>query len=129
MIAQQKTADSLTASVPETFGVLGWEIELAGARCIFLDKMIGELMHSVPPEQREKLLEGMHVVDLLSQHLTCLSSFARKLSEDEPCSKNLKVDAALGEITLGALAERMRTSFGGPEDWSEGADSGDFDLF
>lgn len=129
MIAQQKAADSLTASVPEAFGVLSWEIELAGARCIFLDKMIGELMHSVPPEQREKLLEGMHVVDLLSQHLTCLSSFARKLSEDEPGAKAVKVEAALGEITLGALAERMRTAFGAPEDGAESADSGDFDLF
>jgi hypothetical protein len=129
LVAQQKTADSLTASVQDTFSVLGWEIELAGARCIFLDKMIGELMHSVPPEQREKLLEGMHVVDLLSQHLTCLSSFARKLSEDAESSSSLAVDAALGEITLGALAERMRTAFGAPEDGAESADSGDFDLF
>lgn len=129
MIAQQKPEEGLAASVAETFGILGWEIELAGARCIFLDKMIGELMHSVPPAQRETLMEGMHVVDLLSQHLTCLSSFARKLSEGAPGAEALAVDAALAEITLGALADRMRTAFGGPEDGADEADSGDFDLF
>lgn len=122
-------AEGLCASVSETLGLLGWEIELAGARCIFLDKMIGELMHCVPPEQRETLVEGMHVVDLLGQHLTCLSAFARKLSEDAPITEDLRVDPALAEVTLGALADRMRTAFGVPEESAECADPGDFDLF
>lgn len=129
MTAQLEVKIGLRAGVTETFGVLGWETELAGARCIFLDKMIGELMHSVPLEQREQLLEGMHVVDLLSQHLTCLSSFARRLSEQALPGMTVDVHAALQEVSLGALADRMRTAFGGEEAGSDETDSGEFDLF
>jgi hypothetical protein len=124
-------ADELCSDAGEIFGVMAWEIELAGARCIFLDKMIGELMHSVPPSQREKLVEGMHMVDLLAQHLTSLSSFARQVSADLPGGAyRTGVDAALAQITLGDLADRMRTSLGGHEiAGTADVESGDMDLF
>ncbi len=65
-----KVDGSMEASIASTFDVLGWEIELAGARCIYLDKLIGDLMPTIPEEHRQALMEGMHAVDLLSQHLT-----------------------------------------------------------
>lgn len=120
----------LETNVATTFDVLAWEIELAGARCIFLDTLIGELMPTVPAEKRERLMQGMHAVDLLSQHLTSLSAFSRRLSEATPARDGLDVTQALADITLGDLADRMRTAFGGEEETAdERAEAGDLDLF
>jgi hypothetical protein len=118
----------LEASMATTLDVLAWEIELAGARCIFLDKVIGQTMQSLPVEQQGMLIEGLHAVDLLSQHLTNLSAFARTMSADAPEATGAPVGRALGSITLGALADRMGTAFGA-EEAAEVADSGDVDLF
>jgi len=126
---QQPMETTLEASVASTFDVLAWEIELAGARCIFLDALIGELMPTIPLEQRGRLLEGLHAVDLLAQHLTSLSAFARKMSEEAPTGACAPVTRALAEITLGDLADRMFTSFGGEELAREQSDAGDLDLF
>lgn len=127
---QTMTAAGLEASLATTLEVLGWEIELAGARCIFLDKLIGELMQTTPVEQRGRLIEGMQAVDLLGQHLTGLSAFARRVSADAPPDADVAVSAGLAEITLGALADRMFTAFGGEEDSADdAADAGDLDLF
>ncbi|WP_426012697.1 hypothetical protein [Caulobacter sp. DWR2-3-1b2] len=120
----------LHSDVATTFDVLSWELELAGARCIFLDTLIGKLLMTVPPEHREQLLEGVQAVDLLSQHLTGLSTFARGLSQTVEARETIGVTAALKSITLGALADRMTTSFGGEEaGLNDGDDAGDLDLF
>lgn len=120
----------LQSDVATTFDVLSWELELAGARCIFLDTLIGKLLTTVAPEHREKLLEGIQAVDLLSQHLTGLSTFARQLSQTVVAQEPIGVGAALQGITLGALADRMTTSFGGAEvGLNDGDDAGDLDLF
>ena len=120
----------LEASVAATFDVLAWEVELAGARCIQLDTIVGELLQTMPAEQRERLLEGMHTVDLLSQHLTSLSAFMRRMSEEAPTEATTPVTRALADITLGALADRMFTAFGGEETViDDSADAGDVDLF
>jgi hypothetical protein len=126
---QAESSNTLEASVATTFDVLAWEIELAGARCIQLDKLIGDLLPELPPPQREKLLEGLHTVDLLSQHLTNLSAFSRHMGENAPEHMVATVHGALGEITLGALADRMRESLGGAEGEDSGHDAGDFDFF
>ncbi len=123
-----KTA--LNASVANAFGVLAWEVELAGARCIQLDAIIGGLLATMPVEQRERLTDGMHTVDLLSQHLTSLSAFMRRMGEDAPAEVTAPVGGALAEITLGALADRMFTAFGGEEAvFEDQTDAGDLDLF
>ncbi len=131
MIVNAASRLDLAPSLADTFDVLSCEIELAGARCIFLDALIGELMPSIPADQRERLTQGMHAVDLLAQHLTNLSAFARRLSESAPDDAHAKVDAALADITLGDLASRMRSALGGSEDDDESdrADAGDLDLF
>ena len=120
----------LEPSVASAFDVLAWEMELAGARCIQLDAIIGELMQALPAEHRQRLTEGMHTVDLLAQHLTGLSAFARRLSEEAPAHVTMPVSSALAGVTLGALADRMFTAFGGEEDAAETlCDAGDVDLF
>ena len=127
MTVLAKVDGSMEASIASTFDVLGWEIELAGARCIYLDKLIGDLMPTIPDEHRQALMEGMHAVDLLSQHLTSLSAFARRMSDSVPAEVSAPVDAAIGEITLGDLADRMATAFGAQE--REAEEHGELDLF
>ena len=129
-----KTVLSVTAElqsdVATTFDVMSWELELAGARCIFLDTLIGKLLTTVAPEYRDQLLEGVQAVDLLSQHLTGLSTFARQLSQTVAGEERIGVSAALQSITLGALADRMTASFGGDDAGiNDGDDAGDLDLF
>jgi hypothetical protein len=120
----------LETSVAAAFDVVAWEIELAGARCIQLDTIIGELLPSMPIEQRERLLEGLHTVDLLSQHLTGLSAFMRTVSEDASEEVSTPVSRALADVTLGALANRLFTAFGGEEEVVRDLpDAGDVDLF
>ena len=82
------------------------------------------------PEYRDQLLESVQAVDLLSQHLTGLSTFARELSQSVAIPEQFEVAAALKSVTLGALADRMRTSFGGADEGlGDGDDAGDLDLF
>lgn len=123
-------ADTLQASVAVTFDVLSWEIELAGARCILLDSIIGEMMKNMPQDKQAGLVEGMHTVDLLSQQLTSLSAFARRMSESVAPEVSASVTRALGEISVGALADRMCVALGGEErDINEREEAGDLDLF
>jgi hypothetical protein len=124
------TADRLVASVADTFDLLAWEIELASARCIFLDAMIGDMMKAVPEGRQSALLEGLHTVDLLAQHLTGLSAFARKMGGAVASDVVAPVQDALGDITLGALADRMSSALGGAERGiNDGDEAGDLDLF
>jgi hypothetical protein len=118
------------ASVANMLDVLAWEIELAGARCLKLDALVGQLMETLPTEQIAPLVEGMHTIDLLSQHLTGLSAFSRKMSEKIDEDMRAPYGAALDELTLGALADRLCVALGGEEKGiNDGEDAGDLDLF
>ena len=130
MNAEVPRETALSASVAMTFDVLAWEMELAGARCIFLDNIIGAMMKAIPEEQRGPFVEGIHTVDLLSQQLTSLSAFARRMSDSVPTDVSASVDRALGDITLGALADRMCSALGGQDkDINDREEAGDLDLF
>ncbi len=120
----------LEASVSTTLDVLAWEMELAAARCLMLDSMIGRVMAHLSEDLQSEFREGMHTVDLLSQQLTGLSSFTRKMSEMVPAEVLAQVDGALDGITLGALADRMTVALGGDEKGiNERESAGDVDLF
>lgn len=122
--------DLQDASVASMLDVLAWEIELAGARCLKLDAIVGQLMETVPAQYVDPLLEGMHTIDLLSQHLTGLSAFSRKMSEKVGEDIRAPYGAALNELTLGALADRLCVALGGEEKGiNDGDDAGDLDLF
>lgn len=123
------TKSSVAPSVAMTLDVLAAEIELAGARCIYLDRIIGEVMDGLPEGERARLMEGLHGVDLLAQHLTSLSAFARGLSLAVPEDVTAPIGGALSEVTLGALVERMTAGLGGDSDEADTADAGDLDLF
>ena len=123
-------APRLDASVATTFDVLAWEMELATARCMMLDALMGRVMARLPPEDREQFVEGMHTVDLLSQQLEGLSAFTRNMSDKVPLGLMAQVDKALSGITLGALADRMTAALGGEEKGiNDGESAGDVDLF
>jgi hypothetical protein len=126
------TSRVFAPSVTMTLDVLAAEIELAGARCIFLDRIIGEAMDRLPDEDRGRLVQSLHTVDLLAQHLTNLSAFARGLSLAVPEEVTAPVEAALSEVTLGALVERMAAGLGRDSLETAEADAedpGDLDLF
>jgi hypothetical protein len=105
---------ALRATIANTFDVLAWEMELAGARSIYLDSVIGRLISLVPEDRQAEFLESIHTVDLLSQQLTSLSAFTRRMSGDVP-DVSAYVHTALEHITLGALADRMCVALGGVE--------------
>jgi hypothetical protein len=123
------TSRTLAPRVAMTLEVLAAEIELAGARCIFLDRIVGEVMEALPERERTRLVEGLHGVDLLAQHLTCLSAFTRGLSLAVPEGVTAPVLAAMSEVTLGALAERMTAGLGGTDAASDDVEAGDLDMF
>ena len=126
------TSRVFAPSVTTTLDVLAAEIELAGARCIFLDRIIGDVMDGLPEQERDRLVQGLHAVDLLAQHLTSLSAFARGLSLVVPEDVTAPVEAALSDVTLGALVERMAAGLGRDdalEADADDADPGDLDLF
>jgi hypothetical protein len=84
----------------------------------------------VPETEQDRFVEAMHTVDLLSQQLTSLSAFARRLSSVVPSESSVAVGEALGDITLGALADRMATALGAAEQGiNEREEAGDLDLF
>lgn len=131
MQASLSTVRSLDESrVADVFDLLAWEIELAGARCIMLDSLIGEVMNNLPPAERHRMQRGLHSVDLLAQHLTGLSAFARRLSLDAAPDNVMPASGAVADVSLGALADRMRSALGAEEQGVNDRDqAGEVDLF
>jgi hypothetical protein len=120
---------ALKATIADTLDVLAWEIELAAARSIYLDSIIGQMIGLLPEARKAEFVESMHIVDLLSQQLTGLSAFTRRMSGDVP-DVSAHVHTALGQISLGALADRMCVALGGTEkNVNDGDGAGDLDLF
>jgi hypothetical protein len=110
--------------------VLAAEIELASARCITLDRVLGEVMDGLPADRRDRFLREFHGVDMLVQHLAGLSAFARGVGAAAAPSMTVPVDDALSAITLGALAERMAAGMGAANDLRASAPpTGDVDLY
>src|SRR5688572_13729596 len=93
--------------------VLAAELELAGARSLALDRLMGEVMATLAAEHRGQLVQRLHEVDLLTQHLTNLSAFTRALGDAVPAAVTAPVGAALGDISLGAMAQRMAAGLSG----------------
>jgi len=118
-----------TAAVRKVLDTLAWEIELAGARCAMLDSVIGGVIARTPSAERDQLMQSLHAVDLLNQHLHGLAAFSRNLSLQASARARIPVQAALSDLTLGSLAERLATSLGGVERDLPDIDSGDLDLF
>jgi len=129
MDGAELSESALKATIADTLDVLAWEIELAAARSIYLDSVIGQMIGLLPEERKAEFVESMHIVDLLSQQLTGLSAFTRRMSGDVP-DVSASVHTALNQISLGALADRMSVALGGVERGvNDGDGAGDLDLF
>jgi hypothetical protein len=88
------------------------------------------MIKCLPDARQSEFLESAHTVDLLSQQLTSLSAFARRMSGTVGDDMSASVGGALGDITLGALADRMCVALGGKERGvNERDEAGDLDLF
>jgi hypothetical protein len=122
-------SDAFAPSVAVTLDVLSGEIELAAARCIRLDKILGEFMDRLPSAERQHLTESLHGVDLLAQHLTGLAGVGRPQSVAPPADAPAPVHDALAGLTLGALAERMADGMGVPTEPADDVDPGEVDFF
>lgn len=131
MGAHEQSSTRLEASMGATLDALAWELELAGDKCVQLDTAIGRTMASLPAEHRGLLIDGLHTIDLLSQHLSNLTAFARAISEDAPSTILAPVGRAVGGITLGALSERMAMTFGveDPSQFADVVESGEVEFF
>lgn len=53
-------------------------------------------------------VEAFQSLDALTQNLSCLASFLSGLGATMPCDCQVEADAALSEICLSALANRLR---------------------
>jgi hypothetical protein len=122
-------AGSVLEDLPvcEVFDRLSWEIELAAARCLLVDKVVGQMVELLPGD-RAGFLETLHGVDLLHQHLQGLAVFSRTLSQRASKRARVSVVDALDAVTLGSVVERLRASMGAFVDPDEPA-AGDVDLF
>ena len=113
--------------VCEVFDRLSWEIELAAARCLLVDKVVGQMIELLPGD-RAAFVESLHGVDLLHQQLQGLAVFSRTLSQRASRRARVSVVEALGAVTLGSLVERLNASMGAFVDPDDVA-AGDVDLF
>ncbi|MDG2530358.1 hypothetical protein [Caulobacter endophyticus] len=108
MSAETITTPDL-AAVLEALSV---EMSLAAEACGHLDSALGKILENTPPESRLAVMQELHTVDHLAQHITAITDFTSKLVQAAPDGVPLPVQEALSTITLGAVAERLRGRLG-----------------
>lgn len=89
---------------------LSAEMSLAAVSCCELDDALGQILQATPAEERMKVMQQLHTVDLLAQHVTALTDFTAGLVRAIGQDTSLDVEAALSTITLGAVAERLKAA-------------------
>jgi hypothetical protein len=97
------------ASVETVLKAISSEMSIAAVACGHLDVALGKLLEVVPSEHRMSVLQELHMVDLLAQHVTALTDFTGNLSQQHGQGV-LEVNDALSAITLGDVAARLRTA-------------------
>jgi signal transduction protein with GAF and PtsI domain len=81
-----------------------------------------------PPEARMLVMQEMHAVDLLNQHLDALRGIATRLGEAAAHADLISLGPVLGPVTLGEVVRRVEASVSG-EACEAVDDDGDLDLF
>jgi len=84
-------------------------MSLAAVACGHLDVALGKILEVVPDEHRLSVMQELHTVDLLAQHITALTDFTGNLSQQHGQGV-LEVNDSLNAITLGDVADRLRAS-------------------
>jgi hypothetical protein len=104
----------MTMTLEKTTGVVGLlealsaEMSIAAVSCGHLDSALGQLLEAVPLESRLKVMQELHMVDMLAQHITAITDFTAGLASSMAADGAPDVDGALSRITLGDVASRLR---------------------
>ena len=105
---------TMTLEVQKTTGIVGLlealsaEMSIAAVSCGHLDGALGQILEQVPMESRLKVMQELHMVDMLAQHITAITDFTAGLASSMAAEGAPDVDAALSRITLGDVAARLR---------------------
>lgn len=96
------------SSVAAILAAVSAEMAIAAQACGELDNALGQILAATPPEGQGRVMQELHTVDLLAQHITAVTDFTHRLALIASTDDRLAVDDALSAITLGAVAERLR---------------------
>ena len=105
---------TMTLEIQKTTGIVGLlealsaEMSIAAVSCGHLDSALGQLLEAVPMESRLKVMQELHMVDMLAQHITAITDFTAGLASSIAVQGAPDVDGALSRITLGDVAARLR---------------------
>jgi hypothetical protein len=97
-----------SANIATALAALSEEMSIAAVSCGHLDDALGQILEATPPEHRMAVMQELHMVDMLAQHITAITDFTARLAEAAAAGVHFDVDRALGAITLGTVADRMR---------------------
>jgi hypothetical protein len=100
---KQEAADLATV-----LEALSAEMSIAAVSCGHLDSALGQILEAVPMESRLKVMQELHMVDMLAQHITAITDFTAGLAQSMAATGAPDVDGALSRITLGDVANRLR---------------------
>jgi|GEM_PF-844795 len=104
----QKTDVQNATGVVGLLEALSSEMSIAAVSCGHLDSALGQLLEVVPLESRLKVMQELHMVDMLAQHITAITDFTSGLASSMAAEGEPDIDAALARITLGDVAARLR---------------------
>lgn len=116
-------------SPAQALTVLAGELGHAGEACQRLDGALGGLLHLVAPEERMKVMQELHAVDLLNQHLAALGALAHQVSARPQADGAVDLTTALQGLTLGDVARRIQAAATGDAGAQPEEEEGDLDLF
>ncbi|MDO8901863.1 MAG: hypothetical protein Q7V15_10950 [Phenylobacterium sp.] len=115
-------------SPAKALDLLAGEIAMACHASQHLDDTLGKMLELIAPEERLKVMQDLHAIDLLNQHLTALANFARDLGLQASEEAAVDLTSALSHITLGDVVKRIEGAATGVNYGAEN-DDGDLDLF
>lgn len=95
-------------AVADLLEALSAEMSIAAVSCGHLDSALGQILEAVPAESRLKVMQELHAVDMLAQHITAITDFTTGLAQSIATEGRPDVEAALSRITLGDVAARLR---------------------
>jgi hypothetical protein len=120
--------ERLRISPAKALNLLAGEIAMACHASQHLDDTLGKMLELIAPEERLKVMQDLHAIDLLNQHLTALANFARDLGLQASEEAAVDLTSALSHITLGDVVKRIEGAATGV-DFGAADEDGDLDLF
>lgn len=123
-----KIMERVRISPAKALDLLAGEIAMACHASQHLDDTLGKMLELIAPEERLKVMQDLHAIDLLNQHLTALANFARDLGLQASEEAAVDLTSALSHITLGDVVKRIEGAATGIN-YGAVDDDGDLDLF